>query len=266
MSLSQSERSYILKGVSKGVRHDGRSPHEPRRLVITHADVPFSSGSARASLGLGGTNVLAIIKADLSSCSATGGGTLECAAQIHASADADARATSDGGPELAASILRILSAPGVLDLSSLIVQPNVWAWRISIDIVVLLDDGSLLDTAIAAVHAALRATRVPSLRVIKTEGGSELELNDDPGAAQMLPFINSLPVTVTLHLLSGRSIVDATHTEALCAEGTITVGVKSNDSIVYFIAQGMEGMQPHALHEAILAAPKLAQRTFKLLN
>ena len=246
-----------MKGVAKGVRLDGRSPHEARRLCIVSADVPFASGSARASLGGSATNVLAVVKAELSACSVLGGGTIECAAHVHAGADS--------GAEIAAAVLRVFSAPGVVDLAALVVQPGVWAWRISIDLVVLLDDGSLLDTAVAAAHAALRNARVPALRVIKTEGGAELELDDDPGAAQMLPFALTLPAAVTLHLCGGRALVDATAAEAACAEGKVTVGVSPTGGVVFFAAEG-KGIAPRELHEAILAAPKLAARIFAAIT
>jgi exosome complex component RRP42 len=263
MLLSSSERSFIEKGVCKGVRLDGRAPHEARRLLIVPYDVPFASGGARASIG-SGTDVLAVVKAELTACSAAGGGYFECAAHMHEGAHADSRASADRGADLADSLLRIFCAPGMIDLSSLVVQPGVWAWRVSVDIVVYADDGSLLDTAVAAAHAALRAARVPTLRAVKTEGGHELELSDDPGSEQALPFAHALPVTVTLLAVGGRTIVDASAEETACAQGTVSVGVSPAGRVIFLSAQG-ENFQPSSLHEAILAASKLAPRVYSAI-
>jgi exosome complex component RRP42 len=65
-SLSPSERSYILTGLSHPAaptRLDGRGLLESRPIVVSYGDAPQASGSAR--VGISGTEVIAGIRLEV---------------------------------------------------------------------------------------------------------------------------------------------------------------------------------------------------------
>jgi exosome complex RNA-binding protein Rrp42 (RNase PH superfamily) len=270
--ISATERAYIETGVEKGVRVDGRAPHELRRLHVFSGDLPHASGAARAVVG--STDVLAVVKAELVPCSgaeAVSGSAAAAAAAVGARSAVDVTALvhtgatggrrgADDGAELAATLQRFLNAPGIIDLAALVALAGAWEWRLTVDVVVSSSDGGVLDVAAAAAVAALRTTRLPKLRAVKTEGGSELKLDDNPAAFDELPFANALPVLVTIQHVRGLKLVDTTALEETCSTGAVSVGVGPTNRICFMSAHG-SGLTPHVLHEALLAAVQLAPRT-----
>ena len=271
-NVSLRERDFIESGVAKGVRLDGRAPHEFRRLRIVSGDLPHASGSARATVG--STDVLAVVKAELVPCGSGGSGgvgdtagssagarsvgAVDVSALVHTTSAAGGRRADDGA-ELAAALQRLLSAPGIIDFDALVALPGAWAWHLSVDLVVSASDGGVLDVAAAATAAALRTTRLPKLRAVKTEGGAELKLDDNPAAFDVLPFCNSLPVVVTLQHVRGFALVDATALEEACSTGAVSVGIGPTDRVCFMSARG-SGLTPKVLHEGLLAAVGCAQR------
>ena len=186
MPLSASERAFIERGISKGVRSDGRAAQSIRPLRITLNELPAAHGSARCSLGCGATEVLVSIKAELvcaPSASAPSLATpppppIECSAHLLAGSAAeaglsDARGEAACASELAAALQALLGAPGAIPSEALQAVPGGrWSWRLAIDALVVASDGALLDVALLAAHAALRCARLPRLRRAKgAEGG-----------------------------------------------------------------------------------------------
>jgi len=149
--------------------------------------------------------------------------------------------------DLAALLQDLLGAKGVVPLHALTVVPGRWQWKLYIDILVLASDGGVVDAAALAACAALQATRLPGLRVLKSGlgGGREeiidLQLNDDISAAWALPVLATLPLTLTLHYIRGNAVVDATGEELACATAVVSVGMNAGGAVTFLRCHGREG-------------------------
>lgn len=104
--------------------------------------------------------------------------------------------------------------------SNLVIIPGKKAWSLAVDAMVLSEDGNLLDVLFMAVHAALYNCRVPATRSIQykaqasigTESGldtrpgtnptADFELKDNWEDGEMLLNHKSLPVSITLNLVT----------------------------------------------------------------
>jgi exosome complex RNA-binding protein Rrp42 (RNase PH superfamily) len=274
MRLSVSERAYIERGIQLDVRNDGRGNLGMRRVRVTVNELPHAHGSARCVLGASATEVLVSVKAELVAVvpGAPEAPCVECAAQTLVGGGGAAEDSA-----LAAALQALLGAPGAVPRAALAVAPaGRWQWRLLVDALVLAEDGSALDAASVAAAAALRATRLPALRAVRSGSASgagagapeglELELNDDPGAAWALPCAASLPLALTLHYVKGLAVVDATAEEVACATASACIGVSPSGSVCFVASSGREGIAPQELGAAIAAAQKLVPVLFGCLE
>jgi exosome complex component RRP42 len=224
-------------------------------------------------LGASDTEVLVSVKAELVSLQEDGRGAaavpcVECAAQTLVGSSGGA--TEDSA--LGSSLQALLGAPGVLPLEALVVVPGQWQWRLLVDALVLADDGCALDAASVAAAAALRAARLPALRVLRSGGPPplpevvELELDDDPGAAWAVPCADTLPLALTMHFIRGNAIVDATAEEAVCSTASTCIGINRKGRVCFLQSSGRDGIPSQELGTAIAASHKLAPVIFSFLE
>jgi exosome complex RNA-binding protein Rrp42 (RNase PH superfamily) len=259
--LSSSERGYIERGIQLGVRNDGRTGLSMRRVRVVLNELPHSHGSARCVVGASATEVLVSVKAELVSLLGLSSppAFVECAAQTLVGGSGAAEDSA-----LAAALQALLGGPNVFPADALTVVPGRWQWRLLVDALVLAEDGGVLDAASVAAAAALRATRLPALRVLRSGGpppapeAIDLELNDDPGAAWAIPSAAaSIPLALTLHYIKGLAVVDASAEEVACATASACIGINPSGQVTYLQTSGKEGLPTQELGIAIAAAQKL---------
>jgi len=274
---------FIESGISKGVRSDGRAVQSLRSLRVTQGELPGAHGSARCSLGGGATEVLATVKAELVSLAEGGVPGVECSAHVLAGGgeggDAgDARREAECAGELAATLQAVLGAPGAVPAAALEVVARRWGWRLAVDALVLASDGGVAEAALLAAHAALRAARLPALRVARgaeaaaaaaAAGGAgavELELDDDPGAAAPLPLADTLPLCVSLHAVRGVALLDASGEEEACAASRVRVALNRGGGVCFLDSSGREGTPPAELGVALGVARAVVPALFAQLD
>jgi exosome complex component RRP42 len=279
--LSAAERTFIEAGITKGVRSDGRAVQSLRLVRLTTGALPGAHGSARCALGGGRTEVLVTVKAELVDLSQGGALGVECAAHVLAGGgeggDAgDARREAESAGELAGALQAVLGAPGAVPAGALEVVAARWGWRLTVDALVLASDGGLVEAALLAAHAALRSARLPLLRAARgagapppasgTAGAVELELDDDPGAAQPLPLADTLPLCVALASVRGVQLLDASGEEEACAASRVRVGLNRAGAVCYIDASGREGAPPAHLGVALGVARAVMPALFAQLD
>lgn len=277
--LSSSEKEYIRLGVEADLRADGRKQLEFRPFNLDVDVVPQAAGSAR--LRLGRTEILVSIKTDigrpelatplfgnvLCSVDAASGAAAAAAAGsgMGSSADAEERQRSDRLGELSTTLSCILKESGGMDLSGLSIVEGKHCWIIYVDVLILDEDGNLMDAIMLATRAALARTRLPGVTV--EEGGDETEivLSDDPALAKTIS-LEPIPVTVTLSQIGQAFVVDASVPEEVCAEASICIAVDKSGNILYTKKQLDGCVDPSRLIDMIHTGQRVASSILESLD
>ena len=131
---------------------------------------------------------------------------------------------------MSARLAHLLSAGNVLDLDALCVTPHASCWHLHLDVVVLCDDGAVLDVALVAALGALGTTALPALYLSHT---GRLQALEGAGAAppvdgQALAFtarqlaLCSIPASLTCGLYDGHVLMDPSREEEALMRATVS--------------------------------------------
>ena len=244
--LGQSEREYILEGCRQDCRLDGRTCQEVRPYVIVtptatqEAPLILSHGSARLlsanSCSDGeSTQLLCSVKAELTQPTALRPDQGMVELHVDAMVAGISRRLCD---DLQASLMHLLG-DSLVDTRALCVLPNVYAWRLHIDVYVVSQAGSLLDAASRVVRAALENTKLPALDVLPATSHESIHqetaemtqaasvvVDGDIHNASPLPGVDAGPLIVTVTVMQSLDanhrpvttlLLDATAAEEACA-------------------------------------------------
>lgn len=276
--LSTSEKEYIRLGVESDLRSDGRKRLDFRPFGLEVDVVPQAAGSAR--LRLGRTDILVSVKTDIGrpdlaspshgsiACSvdaASGAAAAASAGAGSSTGDQDDRGRNDRLAELSTTLTALLRTSGGLDLSQLCIVPGRHCWLLHVDVLILDEDGNLLDAIVLASRAALARCRLPGVAV--EEGGEETEivLSDDPALSRLLDTA-SVPVTVTLCQLGASFVADATVSEEACSEAALSLAVDSAGSVLYTKKMLGGSIEPSRLVDMLHSGQRLAASILAALD
>lgn len=228
--MAGSERAFIVDGVGADCRLDGRRRGEYRPLRLQLGVLPLCAGSCQVVLG--GTCVIAgvCLQAEAPprglAASPTPRFTVEFAC-LPSSAPSD-RATSDGEEFGIAAALEAAFAHS-LDARKLLLTKRS-SWGVHVSVVVLYQDGSVLDASCLAAASALRDARLP---VTSTTGDDAAGTAEWELAGQLVPLpLAPLPLVVGLTRFGGATCVDACAAEeAASADGALWVAVTAAGAV-----------------------------------
>lgn len=276
--LSSSEKEYIRLGVESDLRSDGRKRLDFRPFSVEVDVVPQAAGSAR--LRLGRTDILVSVKTDIGrpelakpsqgsiACSvdaASGAAAAASAGVASSTGDQDDRGRDDRLAALSTTLSSLLGSSGGLDLAQLCIVPGRHCWSLHVDVLILDEDGNLLDAIVLASRAALARCHLPG--VVVEEGGEETEivLSDDPALSKLLNTI-SVPVTVTLCQIGATFVADATLSEESCSEAALSFAVDASGSIVYTKKMLGGSVEPSRLTDMLHSGQRLAASIIAALD
>lgn len=97
----------------------------------------------------------------------------------------------------------ILTSPGAMDLSELIIVKKTFCWKLFIDVEVYDDSGNVFDLIMLSVLIALRTTRLPITTVIRdlNQTEKEFDIDQDPTHFHRLSCM-SIPVAISINAVS----------------------------------------------------------------
>ncbi|EAT42627.1 AAEL005851-PA [Aedes aegypti] len=225
--LSEAEKTYILHGIQKDYRNDGRTNRDYRPMELETDIVVHAMGSAR--LRLANTDILVAVKADIDAPSPD----RPKEGKIEFFVDCSANATPDfegrGGEELATEISNTLSkaylSQQAFDLSPLCILAKHQCWKLYVDILILECGGNLFDAVSLAVKAALYSTKLPRVSSAELDGGAmDIILSDDPYDCERLN-IQTAPLLVTVCKIGDYCVVDPSAEEEECSAISVVIGV-----------------------------------------
>ncbi|XP_021887138.1 exosome complex component RRP42 isoform X2 [Carica papaya] len=268
VGLSVGERHFIQGGIAQDLRSDGRKRLTYRPIYVETGVIPQANGSARVRMG--GTDVIASIKAELGRPSSLQPDKGKVSIYVDCSPTAAPTFEGKGGEELSTELALalqccLLGGAGI-DLSSLIVVEGKICWDLYIDGLVVSSDGNLLDALGAAVKAALSNTGIPRVHVAGEVSGDdppEVDISDE----EYLQFDTSkIPVIVTLTKVGRHYIVDATSEEESQMNSAVSISVNRQGHICGLTKRGGAGLDPSIILDMVSVAKHVSEQLMNKLD
>lgn len=262
-TLSDHERSYITRGVQEDIRADGRGCIDYRHFELCTGVVSNTSGSAEIKLER--TNITVGVKAEIGNPLPLqpNRGRIEffvdCSAL--ASPEFQGREGEGLGQHLAYRLSEIYQNSRCIDLESLSIIPGQQCWILYVDALVLEWSGGVLDCLSIAVKAALGDTKIPKLQVTGEGEEIEVEVSDNPYDATPVDASNA-PIIVTLSLVGGHFVVDASHEEESCATCQLSVAMDTKGRTCGILKEGTGSIPGSQYQKALMLTSDVAKSVF----
>lgn len=230
-TLTPNELKSFTDILSSERRVDGRRPHDTRRF---HID--FRPNAAIVRLGrtlVSCTNTLA---QEAPAAERPSEGRHTIAISSPHSADFAFRT------EALSQMRGVLHKTRALDLESLVVRIGELAWSVRSDIVIIDNDGGLLEAMNLALAASLLATKLP-------------------GPRGMRPLVlHHLPLAITFGIFEAHLLVaDPTAREAAAMRGTVTVFANAQGELCGLFKSGGAPLRQAAVDAAVAQAIGIAR-------
>uniref|UniRef100_A0A803PQE2 Ribosomal RNA-processing protein 42 n=1 Tax=Cannabis sativa TaxID=3483 RepID=A0A803PQE2_CANSA len=262
VGLSLGEKHFIQGGIAQDLRSDGRKRLTYRPIYVETGVIPQANGSARVRIG--GTDVIASVKAELGRPSQLQPDKGKVAINVDCSSTAAPVFEGRGGEELSTELSFALqccllggkSGSGAgINPSSLIVVEGKICWDLYIDGLVVSSDGNLLDALGAAIKAALSNTGIPRVQVASSASAGddqpEVEISDE----EFMQFDTSgIPVIVTLTKVGKHYIVDATAEEESQMSSAVSISINRKGHVCGLTKRGGAGLDPSIILDMISVA------------
>jgi exosome complex component RRP42 len=230
MLTSKNAKLHLAKYLKEGLRYDSRKLDEYRDIRIETGVSSTAEGSARVTLGK--TEVIAGIKLSLEKpypdTPDSGNLMVEVSLPSLASPEYESGPPGIDAIEFSRVVDRGIREGKVVDTKKLCMEPGEKVWSISIDIVVINNDGNIIDASGIAAMAALLDTTMP-----KVEGNT---VNYKEKTKDRLP-IDSWVVPATVHKIGEHFLVDLTCEEEEASDGRLTLAAKE-DGRIYALQKG----------------------------
>ncbi|XP_021364061.1 exosome complex component RRP43-like isoform X1 [Mizuhopecten yessoensis] len=215
---------YYRKFLEKDVRPDGRELGEFRRTVLNIGCITTAEGSALVKLG--NTTIMCGIKAELAAPKPAepDRGFIVPNVQLTPLCSPHFRPgpPSEQAQVMSQFIAEVIKNSGCVDCQNLCVVPGKLVWVLHCDLMCLDYDGNVYDTAVLALLAAFRNTRLP--HVEEKEEVPEVTMDKTCSL-----IVSSQPVSSTFSIFDDRILfVDPTVEEEGLATGMVTVVTVGN--------------------------------------
>lgn len=237
--ISKSEKDFIVKGIQQSCRQDGRRNLDCSDFDFEIGFIEQASGSCR--LQMNGTDVLVSVKNSVEDGSISadeqvdeedGIGSLQkgkVSCHIAYSPSATIKRNSGLIHSFSQYIEKTLNGPqGGLGLSQLVIIPGVH-WLLYVDILILDDNGHILDTIFMAVKGALYNTRLPPVFVESTDGMYDFTIGDSE--TECLPLRENIPISTTLSFIGNQLVLDTDTMEESLDAFSVSLLINKNGNV-----------------------------------
>lgn len=269
--ISDAERAFIVDGAAAGVRADGRSPLSRRPVTLETGILPTASGSARARIGGGVTDVLVGVTASIAEPGPESPdcGFLEFSVEFSslASPDFTGRGADESNAELAMLLSRLYASPATETLrKSLSLIPGRKCWALHVDTLVLDSDGSIVDAASLAVRSALRTALLPKVVIVPGEADEEDDVQVDEGSLAPLEHAECSPVAVSAVALGNTHVADPTSFESSSARALVCAGVGATGQLCGTVVSAEKGLDPAELKPLLATVSAIGKGAVKQVD
>ncbi|MBU0959095.1 MAG: exosome complex protein Rrp42 [Nanoarchaeota archaeon] len=251
----------MKKYLEGGKRFDGRGVEEYREMIIETGVSANAEGSARVKLGK--TEVLVGIKMGVGEPypDSQDKGNLMVTAEL---LPLSSSRYENGPPKFPAIELgrvtdRIIRESKFIELNKLVIKEGEKVWTVFVDIYSINDDGNLLDAAGIGAIAALKTAKIP--KYDEKEG----KVLFGEWTTKNIPLSKETPISITLHKIGNRFVVDPTLEEEDIAETRLTIG-RTKDNISSMQKGNPQPISIEDLHKAIDLSEKMYTEVFKRIE
>lgn len=204
MKISQSERDFILNGIIKNERIDGRKRMDYRYITIETGVLPNANGSSKIKLWFPHSCVIVSIKGEIVIPPADNPkeGIIDANVSILPSANLDGERIDDLNAFYTQKLLKYLKASSTLDLKKLCVIPFKYVWQLNIDVIIVESGGNVFDIITMGTYCALNDTRLPKTLELPSEDIKDagFDVDQDPSHCITLDALD-MPICATLQMV-----------------------------------------------------------------
>eukprot|EP00607_Mallomonas_marina_P005520 CAMPEP_0182428780 /NCGR_PEP_ID=MMETSP1167-20130531/23572_1 /TAXON_ID=2988 /ORGANISM="Mallomonas Sp, Strain CCMP3275" /LENGTH=201 /DNA_ID=CAMNT_0024611873 /DNA_START=496 /DNA_END=1101 /DNA_ORIENTATION=- len=114
-----------------------------------------------------------------------------------------------------------------IDLKSLNILHGRFCWIVHIDLLILQDDGNLIDISSIASYCALHGTKLPGVELIEGESGEyeDFELLSGDLAEATVLQLHHVPLCISVSKIGSALILDCNGVEENCTSMSLVVSV-----------------------------------------
>lgn len=211
MGMSDGEKEAVTLGVSRDVRIDERG-RDQRRTMRTVVDVmAHTFGSSIVVLDR--TIVLTGISASVVSPEPVLNISVDCSRHDKA---------------ILESVLEMMEKE--IDRSRLVIVEGEQAWKLDVDVTVLMDMGNLVETCFNGVRAALESLHLPDVICTRDKDGNITDIELDDNVTKVWPDAR-FPRLESLTKVGRYFVVDGLKEEEECSSLMIHVGMDGEDIV-----------------------------------
>ncbi len=213
-------KEHVHSLLMKDIREDGRKFEEYRKPVTIEYGISPKSADGSARVRIGGTEVVAGIKLDVSTpypdTPDKGNLIVSCELLPLSSPEFESGPPSIDSIELSRVVDRGIRESGAVDMEKLCITKGEKVWVLFVDIYPINDEGNLFDAVSLAAMAALKDARFPGFDA-KTG-----KVKYDERTTKKLPLV-CLPVGVTVIKVGEHVLVDPSSREESGLDSRLTV-------------------------------------------
>ncbi len=220
--------------LAEGKRFDGRKPEEYRNLEISFGVSKKAEGSARVKLG--DTEVIVGVKMAVGEPypDSPNKGNLMVTAEL---LPLSSSRFELGPPKFTAIELGRLVDRGIregrfIEFEKLCIKEGEKVWTVFVDVYTINDAGNLLDAAGIGAVAALKNAEIPKY----DEKEGKILYGESSG--KKMPLTKEIPISITLHKIGDKILVDPTREEEDAGETKVTIGL--SNGIISSMQKGNE--------------------------
>ncbi|KAJ9082366.1 3'-5'-exoribonuclease [Entomophthora muscae] len=255
--ISENEKKFLLESLDSGLRLDGRSLYEFRKLeILPNKDIP-----GEVTIQLGHTRVTSKITCQVvrPNEKRQAEGVLNIISELSpiASTQFEAGRSSEEEVVLSRMLEKTLRRSKTVDLEGLCIVAGEKVWQIRLNLHFLDHGGNLIDAGSIAALAGLMHFRRPDVTVL----GEEVTIHSAQEKAMIPLTLHHLPVSITFAFFNQGAffVVDPSIEEEKVKDGQLTVSMNLSQEICAYAKPGGTPLEVDQLLQCTQLAMSLSR-------
>ena len=258
--MNNVQKQYLHDLIMSGKR-EGRGLEDFRKIEMETGVIYKAEGSARVRIG--NTDVISGIKIDVGEpfSDRPDEGVIMVNAEFSPMAHPEFETGRPGedSVELARVVDRGIRESHAINLKKLCIKEGEKVWMVFADIQIMNHDGNLIDASALATIAALWTAKLPEL----DEKTGRVDLTKKGKKA--LPMDHK-PISVTIHKVGDKFILDPTFEEEHLVETRFTVATKDDGNLCAIQKGGSQSLSLDEIYKAFDISIKKGKELRKLIK